>query len=480
MRRLLIVDDEAGVGYSFRRVFSSPDVEVESALTAADGLHKVQSAAFDVLVLDVQLPDRNGLDLFREMHALDSKRPIIVITAHGTTDTAIEAMKMGAFEYLMKPLEVEQLSQVIERAFIASEMMRTPALLPTEVQENRIIGRSIVIQEMSKSIGRIAPQDVNVLILGETGAGKELVARAIYHHSRRSTQPFLAINCAAIPEALLESELFGHEEGAFTGASRRRVGKFEQCAGGTLFLDEIGDMALPLQAKVLRVLQEHEFEPLGSNRTVKSRARILAATNHNLEKSVSEGKFRKDLYYRLRDVAIMVPPLRSRKDDIPELAHHFLFLYSRDMNRDIRGFSEAALAAIVNYDWPGNVRELQGVIKQAILASVGHLVEVADFPVEISNKSIQTLPGGPRDSLDIVTLVETLLNQNEKGVYDTVLREVEKVLLTRVLLKTQNNQLQASEILGLNRATLRSKLRDLGLTFDKVLTRNLPIEGRDR
>jgi two-component system nitrogen regulation response regulator GlnG len=465
MPRLLVVDDEEAVCYSFRRIFSSGDIEVETAPTAALGLKKAQASRFEVVILDVQLPDRSGLDLFRDIQTLDPKRPVIFITAHGSTDTAIEAMKRGAFDYLVKPLDIARLTQVIERAFEAARLSHVPALLPNDARPDRIIGRSNIMQEMSKAIGRIAPQDVNVLITGETGSGKELVARAIYHHSRRADKSFLAINCAAIPESLLESELFGHEEGAFTGASRRRVGKFEQCNGGTLFLDEIGDMALPLQSKLLRVLQEHEFEPVGGNQKIAAEVRVLAATNSDLDKAMAEGRFRKDLFFRLRDVAIGVPALRERRDDIPELAHHFLFSFGRDMGRDVRGFSPAALELLVNADWPGNVRELQGTIKQALLKSAGPLLDAADFPDLRKARS----PDTDDQTLDVVRLTKELLDRNEKDIHGQVIRQVEMAMLTLVLQKTNLNQVQASEILGLNRATLRSKLREYGLSLEKVL-----------
>jgi two-component system nitrogen regulation response regulator GlnG len=419
----------------------------------------------------LQLPDRSGLELFRDVQALDPKRPIIFITAHGTTDTAIEAMKQGAFEYLLKPIDAARLTQVIERAFAAAKLMAVPALLPTDDRADRIIGRSSIMQEMSKAIGRIAPQDVNVLIVGETGAGKELVARAIYHHSRRANKPFLAINCAAIPENLLESELFGHEEGAFTGATRRHIGKFEQCNGGTLFLDEIGDMALPLQSKLLRVLQEHEFEPVGGNRTIKSQVRVLAATNQDLERAMAEGRFRKDLYFRLRDVTITVPALKERREDIPEIAHHFLFSFGRDMGRDIRGYAADALQLLIGYDWPGNVRELQGAIKQAILASAGPLIETADLPEAIRKTRHPAADAvADTETLDVVALVKRLLQSGERDLHNQVVRRVESVLFSLVLQQTNLNQVQASEILGLNRATLRNKLREFGMTMDKILS----------
>jgi two-component system nitrogen regulation response regulator GlnG len=476
--RLLVIDDESAVGYSFRRLFDGD--EVETAETAASGLKKAAAGAYDVIYLDVQLPDRSGLDVFAELRALDPKRPIIFITAHGTADTAIEAMKQGAFDYLVKPLDVERLTQINERAVAAAKLMHVPALLPTDPRADRIIGRSPIVQEMSKAIGRFAPQDVNVLILGETGAGKELVARAIYHHSRRSNKPFLAINCAAIPENLLESELFGHEEGAFTGASRRRVGKFEQCAGGTLFLDEIGDMAPSLQSKILRVLQEQEFEPLGGNRVVKSQVRVIAATNRDLDKDMADGQFRKDLFFRLREVAVKVPALRERREDISELAHHFLFTFAREMGRDVRGFAPKALEALTAADWPGNVRELQGAIKQALLASSGIFIELSDIPESSIRRSLTETAGAPAsEAIDFVALIRTALNNGEKGLHEKMIQLIERPLLAMVLQKTNLNQVQAAEILGVNRATLRSKLRELGMSLDKVLAQDAPAGEND-
>jgi two-component system nitrogen regulation response regulator GlnG len=478
MSRLLIIDDEPGVLYSFRRIFGSETVEVLTACTAAEGLEQLRTHHPDVVVLDLQLPDRSGLEVFREVQALDPKRPVIFVTAHGTTETAIEAMKAGAFDYLVKPVDLERLSQLLERAFEAARLMHVPAVLPAEDHGDRIVGRSTVMQEMCKAVGRIAPQDVNVLITGESGTGKELVARALYHHSRRAGKPFLAINCAALPEALLESELFGHEQGAFTGAHRRRIGKFEQCDGGTLFLDEIGDMAPPLQAKMLRVLQEQRFERLGGNETVQTQVRVLAATNQDLERLVEQGRFRKDLYYRLKVVTIQVPPLRERRDDVAELAHYFLFLYDRELGRDLRALAPEAVEALQNYDWPGNVRELQSVIKQAMLNASGHILSAEFLPAPLR-------PGLPRPPVavppapgfDLVGLIEGLLQRAEKEIYEKVIAAVDRVLFTRVLQHTQGHQTHASELLGLNRATLRHKLRDLGLTVDRVVTDD--AEGPD-
>lgn len=351
--------------------------------------------------------------------------------------------------------------------------MREPAVLPDDVPVERIVGTSTVIQEMCKQIGRVAPQDVNVLILGESGVGKELVARAIYQHSQRSRQPFLAINCGAIPDNLVESELFGHEQGAFTGADRRRIGKFEQCQDGTLLLDEIGDMPMAAQTKMLRLLQEQRFERVGGNQPISTHVRILAATNQNLEKLISDGRFRSDLYYRLKVVTIQVPPLRDRKDDIPELAHHFLFHYARAARRDIRGFASETLDQLQQYDWPGNVRELQNCIQGAVLQTAGRTILPSDLP-GLSVASTSIVPGvaeAPSHAqLDLVGTIEAMFHAREINIRDRVIAIVERELITRALRHTHGHQSQASELLGINRTTLRHKLRELGIVLDKVVS----------
>lgn len=469
MRTLLVVDDEQSVCYSFERAFAGDYTRIVSAHTASAGLDMIAQTNPDVIVLDVQLPDGSGLDLLPKILGMDRKTPVIFITAHGTTQTAIEAMKGGAFDYLVKPLDLERLSQVVERAFEAARLMSVPAVLPEEQPTDQIIGRSSIMQEMCKAIGRLAPQDVNVLILGESGTGKELVARALFHHSRRADKPFLAINCAAIPEALLESELFGHEQGAFTGASRRRIGKFEQCDGGTLFLDEIGDMPPSIQAKMLRVLQEQRFERVGGNETVQTQVRVLAATNQDLEKLVQEGRFRKDLYFRLKVVTIQVPPLRAHLEDVAELAHYFLFRFDRELGLDLRALTPETLELLQDYAWPGNVRELQSVIKQAMLHASGHVLVPEFLPDELHRTRRPVSPPTEAPTSDVANFIDVLLERGETDLHRKVLEAVERILITRVLRHTKSHQAKASELLGLNRTTLRHKLRSLGLTVDKVL-----------
>ncbi|CAN5254977.1 sigma-54 dependent transcriptional regulator [soil metagenome] len=478
MPTLLIIDDEEGVRFSFRHVFHDEDVEVLTAATGAEGLRMVQNKAPDAIVLDLQLPDGSGLEVFQNIKKIDAKLPVIFITAHGTTETAIEAMKHGAFDYQVKPVELDRLSQLIARAFEASRLMRVPALLPTEESPDRIVGRSAVMQEMCKAIGRVAPQDVNVLILGESGTGKELVARALYHHSQRSEKPFLAINCAAIPEALLESELFGHEQGAFTGAIRRHIGKFEQCDGGTLFLDEIGDMAPALQAKMLRVLQDQRFERVGSTETVQTHVRVLAATNHDLEKGVNEGQFRKDLYYRLRGVTIRVPPLKEHLEDIPELANYFLFRFNRELGKDFRALSPDTLERFQAYAWPGNVRELLSIIREAMLHASGHILLPEFLPEELNRtESASKLPEPVSHPQDLNSFIDALLVDGQENLFARALEGLERALLTRVLRLTHGHQTRASEMLGISRNTFRQKLKSLG--FTKIISQHSEDEATD-
>jgi two-component system nitrogen regulation response regulator GlnG len=470
MPTLLVVDDEPSVCYSFRRVFEDEGVAVVTAATVAEGWRLFQAHQPDVVILDLKLPDGTGLEIFEKIRSVNPKHPVIFITAHGSTGTAIEAMKHGAFDYIVKPVDFDRLSDLLRRAFEAARLMQVPATLPSLEPIEPIIGHSPVIQEMCKTIGRVAPQEVNVLIRGESGVGKELVARAIYHHSARAKRSFLAINCAALPENLVESELFGHEQGAFTGAERRRIGKFEQCHDGTIFLDEIGDMPLPAQAKILRLLQEQRFERVGGGETIQTCVRVLAATNQDLEQRITEGRFRKDLYYRLQGVTIQVPPLRQRRQDIAELAHSFLYTCNRELALNLQGFDPEVLACLQDYPWPGNVRQLQSVIKEAMLRTTGPIILPEFLPPEIR---AHPFPAAEQQAetarFDLAGLITDLFKKGGNNLYPQVMRVVERLLLMRVLQETHGHQGQASERLGLSRSTLRYKLRDLGLSIDRIV-----------
>src|SRR5436309_2135481 len=387
---LLIDDDPALIPEQVRQAFPAPRYRVEVAGTGAGGLERVRAGAPDVILLDLRLPDQSGLEVYQQIRQIDARIPVIFVTLAKGADAAIEAMKQGAYDYLFKPLDLHQLRRVVGEALDVARRMRAPAVVaetaPDPDVEGAIVGACPAMREVYKSIGRVAAQNVPVLVTGESGTGKELVARAIYQHGPRARAPFLALNCAAIPENLLESELFGHEKGAFTGADRRRVGKFEQVSGGTLFLDEIGDMPLALQAKILRVLQEQAFERVGGNETVQTDVRLIAATHRDLAAWSVEGKFRPDLYYRLGVFTIHLPALRERGDDLPLLVRHYLRRFSRELGREVQGVAPEALARLRSYSWPGNVRELQSVLKQALLQARGTTLLPSFLPA---------LPGEP-------------------------------------------------------------------------------------
>lgn len=481
MPKLLVIDDEAIIRFSIRQVFAASDVEVFDAETADDGLRLAEEERPDVVLLDIRLGEQSGLEVFHDLHRFDPKRLIIFITGHGTAETAIEAMKLGAYDYLLKPLDADQLEQVVNQAMAISRLMHVPTIVDEgerlEDRPNRLIGSGAAMQTVCKQIGRVAPQDVNVLILGESGTGKELVARAIYHHSRRNQAPFQAINCAAIPESLLESELFGHERGAFTGAERRRIGKFEQSHGGTLLLDEIGDMAPGTQAKILRLLQEGSFERLGGSEPITADVRVIAATNQDLDALIERGLFRKDLYYRLRGVTIHLPPLRERREDVAELAHYFLFRYNRQLGMGVQSISPDALELLEKYPWPGNVRELQSVIREALIVSAGPTL-IPDFlPAELhrdENAEPETEPdvGAIPDVnwRSLPDLVETAAAQGEKDIYRRALERFDRLVISTIMRQAGGQQTRAAEILGLSRATLRTKLRHMQLAVKRVLT----------
>jgi two-component system nitrogen regulation response regulator GlnG len=374
-------------------------------------------------------------------------------------------MKRGAFEYMLKPVDLHHLREVIDRALALRRMQSVPAVFdeePVEGAADQIVGRSAVMQEVYKTIGRVAPQDVTVLILGESGTGKELVARALYQHSKRADKPFVAINCAAIPDSLLESELFGHEKGAFTGADRQRVGKFEQANGGTVFLDEIGDMAPATQAKVLRLLQEQQFERVGGRDTITTDVRVIAATNRKLDELVAAEKFRSDLLYRLNGVTITLPPLRDRKEDIPLLAEHFIRLSNKKLEKNVTSIAPEALRLLQAHDWPGNVRELHNVIRYAVIQAVGEVLTADGLPASLRGG---TTPGATSTTppLDVVRLVRDLLATGTPDIYRAVISEVDRATLGEVLRHVNGNQVHASELLGISRTTLRAKMQSLNM-----------------
>lgn len=480
MLKLLVIDDEPNIPFSIEQVFGeNPDVEVIGARNSVEGLRLAKEESPNVILLDVRLGEDSGLDLCDDLLKINPKSLVIFITGHGTADIAIEAMKRGACDYLVKPLDAAQLIQVVEQAFAISRLMHVPAFVEQgdrlEDNPDRIIGSGPKMQAVCKQIGRIAPQDVNVLILGESGTGKELVARAIYHHSRRNLFPFLGINCAAIPESLLESELFGHEKGAFTGADRRRVGKFEQCHRGTLFLDEVGDMSLGTQAKILRLLQEGKLERLGGRDTISVDVRIVAATNQNLDQMIENGKFRRDLFYRLRGVTVFLPPLRERPEDIPELAHHFLYRFNRQLNTAVHSIASETIDLLQQHSWPGNIRELQSVIREAMIGSAGATLLPEFLPIHV-RQPVAIVPervmahAVESDWESLQSFVDAAFRAGDRDIYRRALEQFDRVLLSKIMSLTNGNQVQASAALGLSRQTLRSKLREFHFSVTKILT----------
>ncbi len=476
MPRLLVIDDEPNVLYSLEKSLRSDALEVLTASTAKEGIELAQGRHPDAVLLDVRLGDMFGLDAFDRLREIDPRLPIVVITAYATTETAIEAMKRGAFEYLLKPVDFHRLREVVDKALELSRLRHVPAVFEQqETAENgsvdRIVGKSASMQEVYKAIGRVALLDVTVLIVGESGTGKELVARALYQHSHRKDKPFLAINCAAIPESLLESELFGHERGAFTGADRRRIGKFEQAHQGTIFLDEIGDMALSTQAKMLRLLQEQRFERLGGNETIQTDVRVIAATNHDLEAAVLAGRFRQDLLYRLNGFTIHLPPLRERIDDLPLLVDHFLKIFNRDLNRHVRSVAPEAMRLLEGYPWPGNVRELQSTIRYAMVHAPGEVLTADCLPESLRDwaSGAGAEPATPAAGFDLAEHVQRLLRSGDADIYRKACEAADRVILEAILRHTRGNQVQASELLGISRTTLRAKMKALGMIVEKQI-----------
>jgi DNA-binding NtrC family response regulator len=464
---LLIDDDPDLLPEQVAHVFPAPKHRVEIAHTGAEGLKRVAALCPDVILLDLRLPDQSGLDVLTQLRQIDARIPVVFVTVVRSADSAIEAMRHGAYDYLLKPIDLQKLGRVINEALKVARLMREPAVVTETPPDDDVAGEVIIgscagMQEAYKAIGRVADQSFPVLITGETGTGKELVARAIYQHSPRAKGPFLALNCAAIPENLLESELFGHEKGSFTGADRRRIGKFEQCSGGTLFLDEIGDMPPSTQAKMLRVLQEQAFERVGGNDTIRTDVRLIAATHRDLKAWSEEGKFRPDLYYRLGVFSIHLPALRERGDDLSLLIRHFLRRFGRELGRDVREAAPEALERLRAYAWPGNIRELQSVLKQALLRASGNVLLPAFLPQSL--RGLAPSPAAPPGKEPGVEefVIRLRLGADVRDLYALAHRNLDRLLLPRILEHTGGSQHQAARLLGIARQTLRTKLRDLG------------------
>jgi two-component system, NtrC family, nitrogen regulation response regulator GlnG len=477
LNRILVADDEESMRWVLSKALRKKGYSVDLASDGNEALRLVREQSYDLAIVDIKMPGLSGLDLLDKIRELRSDLMVVVMTAEASMKNAVEAMKRGAYDYITKPFDLEVVDAIIEKVSRAREVSSQVTILKQELKdrfqlEKNIIGNSPAMREVYKTIGKVAGSDVTVLIQGESGTGKELVARAIHFNSSRLGKPFVAINCAAIPKDLLESELFGSERGAFTGATERKTGKFEQANHGTIFLDEIGDMPLDLQAKILRVLQEQEISRIGGSQNIAVDVRVVAATNQELHEKVRNKEFREDLFYRLNVVPINLVPLRERKDDVTPLVEYFLGRISAEMNIPEKQCSADAMELLCNHSWPGNVRELENTIKRAVILSSDPLLTPADFGGLYDRQ--ETIYAAPQEQ-SLESLVEMKLRSSMNGIekldkgdiYDRVLEQVERPLIRFTLEKTRWNQVRAADILGINRNTLRKKISELGIQLKK-------------
>ena len=470
IKRILVADDEESIRWVLSKALSKQGYQVDLATNGQQALEMGRQKSYDLAVLDIKMPGLSGLDLLTRFQEERPDTLVVIMTAESSMKNAVEAMKRGAYDYITKPFDLDTLDAIILKAQKAADVGEEVARLKDELKEHyqldrAIIGQSPPMQALYKVLGKIAPSDVTVLIVGESGTGKELVARAIHFNSPRLGKPFVALNCAAIPRELLESELFGHEKGAFTGATERKIGKFEQANGGTLFLDEIGDMPLELQAKLLRVLQEREITRTGGTATIRVDVRIIAATNQNLKKKVQDREFREDLFYRLNVVPVELPPLRQRREDLPLLVEYFLSRAREEYQTNACGVTPEGMALLQGHPWPGNVRELEHALQRAALLSPDALLGPADFPDLLSEQAAEG-NSASLEGLIAAKLQSSLMQidlQEMNNLYDMVLHQMERPLINIVLDKTRGNQVRAAEVLGINRNTLRKKIQTLGI-----------------
>ena len=443
---VLVVDDEEKLRRVVELQLKTAGFEVEQAGSAEEALKLTDGA--DVILTDLRLPGISGLELLANLRRQDSHTPVIVMTAFGSIETAVDAMKAGAVDFLPKPFSLDHLMTVINKALeirtLRDENRELRAELGQRYEFDNIVGRSDAMREIFGTVERVAPSRATVLLCGESGVGKDLIARAIHHHSPRDGRPFVKINCTALPENLMESELFGYEKGAFTGANTTKPGKFEQADTGTVFLDEIGDVPASVQVKLLRILQEREFERLGSNKTRHIDVRVLAATNVDLRAALEQGTFREDLYYRLNVLPINIPPLRERKEDIPFLAEHFVKKLKKDLGTPVQSISEAAIQRLLEYHWPGNVRELENVIERSMVLATSSVLEAGDIKLDLAPK--------PRIAASDGFLPEGM-----------TLDDYERSIIREALHRANGNKSQAARLLGLTRNALRYRLSQMGI-----------------
>jgi DNA-binding NtrC family response regulator len=452
--KILVVDDEEAARFGIRKALQGRDIVILEAPDLSSARFTLEQENPDLVLLDVNLPDGSGIDLLKEIAATSEATPVIIITAHGSERLAIEAIRAGAYEYLSKPFEIEELRLLVrnarERAMLAAENRRLKEELGQDAGFGEMVGRSPAMQKIFEIVARVAPTEATVFIQGESGTGKELIARAIHRRSPRAAMPFVAINCAALPDSLIESELFGHEKGAFTGAIARRSGKFEMADGGTLFLDEIGDMALATQAKILRVLEERRFEPLGSHQPVEVDVRVVCATHRDLAQAIAQSQFREDLYYRIHVIHLELPPLRERRDDIVLLLDHFGRIFAAKYGVEWMGLTPPALASLMEYPWPGNVRELRNLLERCVVLSLKGPIDVADLPGDVVRALTRDVAGTSTGDLTRLP-------------YEEARAEFEKNYLLQVLDKHGGNISQAASAIRIHRQTLQYKLKQLGI-----------------
>lgn len=489
--RILVIDDDTDLRYSLERVLSSRGYEVMAASSGEEGVSTAEKVRPMVVLLDNRMEGMSGIETLQHLKHTNPDAMIILMTAFGTTQTVIEAMKFGAFDYVVKPFDIKRLLGLVEKAVMAYEDLHQDKahspILNSEDYKEGIVGNSEPMQEVFKTIGQVAASDVTVMITGESGTGKELIARCLVRHSHRHNKPFIAVNCAAIPDNLIESELFGHEKGAFTGATGQRKGKFELCDGGTIFLDEIGDMALPTQTKILRALQEGEIQRVGGNETIKVDVRLIAATNKDLEAMVAAKTFREDLYYRLNVVRLRVPSLRERLEDVPALVDFMLQRLNKERKTKAVRVSADAMAVLCRYNWPGNVRELENVVYRAAVIAQGDTILKKDLPSEIISSVNRELinidekqtavvdkTAAPASSLassdskerggedDLKVLIDRFYAAMRKHHPENILQAIEREMVLRVLEETGGNQVKASHVLGMTRTTLRKRIAEYG------------------
>jgi len=471
MEKLLVVDDELHIRTTIEAVLRSDELQVLTAADAAEADRLMSEENPQIVLLDIRIGAASGLDLFSALRRRNPRVLVIFITGHGSAETAIETMKLGAFDYLLKPLDLDRLQESVEQARRTCRQMYAPASLGApasdDVGSDRLIGSGPAMQSVCRMIGRVAPQEVTVLIVGESGSGKDLIARAIYQHSHRSQLPFLRLNCSAVSETLLESELFGHEKGAFAGAEHRRIGRLEQCHRGTLYLEDVADLPKGTQAKLLRLLQDGEFQRLGGVETLRVDVRILASSHRNLESMLTEGSFRQDLYYRLRDITIQVPALRERLEDIPELAHYLMFRFNQQLGTVAASISPEAIEKLQSHRWPGNIRELQGVLRDALVISTGASLLPEHFPLELRADGDDAMTAGSGAAAEaedwpaLGAFAEQVLGDGRGDGYRRIIQRFDRLVILHAMNLAGGLQSRAADLLGLSRPTLRLKLRGI-------------------